>query len=47
MAKKIRMTRTKAKLPKSQYIVRECKESAVKPPKAKKKLNQNKHYENF
>ena len=36
-AKKIRMTKTRAKLPKSQYIVRECKESAVKPPKARKR----------
>lgn len=36
--KKFRMTPTRAKLPKSQYIVREsCKQSAIKPPKAKRK----------
>lgn len=36
-ATRTRMTKTRAKLPKSQYIVRECKQSAVVPPKFKKK----------
>ena len=36
-ATRIRMTKTRAKLPKSQYIVRECRESSVKPPKARKR----------
>jgi hypothetical protein len=35
--RRVRMTKTKAKLPKSQHIVRECKESAVKPPKFRKR----------
>jgi hypothetical protein len=36
--KKIKLTPTRAKLPKSQYIVREkCNDSSIQPPKFRKK----------